>query len=153
MSHEVFNLLNYKGVILAADDLPNKQQLIINFYHKGLYLMSMVGFVVCWQLMHISGKVTIELNGNCNCLIIKLSQILAISESDNQISFIIDKEYYSQCRVNLISEQLVTDSLQLIQCNWRDKSHTLQSNSPIFEKNGYEYAPGFIRGVSDGDGS
>ena len=83
-----------------------------------------------------------------------LTQILDCVGCEKRISLKIDSRGHAFACVNLASEQLVNDMIDLLGCDWRRKCDTLSSSVPLFDSaESQHYIPGFVRGVSDGDGS
>eukprot|EP01083_Nonionella_stella_P291905 993063_1 len=70
-----------------------------------------------------------------------------VSENQNKIH-----HGYVYARVDLISKQLVCDLMGLVSCDSHRKGQSLSSPVPLFKESSL-YTPGFIRGVSDADGS
>eukprot|EP01084_Bolivina_argentea_P262096 443149_1 len=81
-----------------------------------------------------------------------LSKINQITNCNKKITFMIRKTGVAHCVLGLTSKQLVNDVLKLFPCDTHQKSKTLPSSVSLFQENQL-YVPGYIRGVSDGDGS
>eukprot|EP01083_Nonionella_stella_P079361 217695_1 len=81
-----------------------------------------------------------------------LQRILKITKCDRKISLTTDSNGYVFARLDLKSKQLVDDLMGLVLCNSRRKSESLASPVTLLNKSPL-HTPGFIRGVSDADGS
>eukprot|EP01083_Nonionella_stella_P079362 217697_1 len=81
-----------------------------------------------------------------------LERILMITSCNRNVSLTTDSHGYVYARVDLISKQLVCDLMGLVSCDSHRKGQSLSSPVPLFKESSL-YTPGFIRGVSDADGS
>eukprot|EP01083_Nonionella_stella_P079360 217694_1 len=81
-----------------------------------------------------------------------IQRILVITKCDRKLSLTTDSYGYVFARLDLKSKQLVGDLMGLVLCNSRRKSESLASPVTLLNKSPL-HTPGFIRGVSDADGS
>eukprot|EP01083_Nonionella_stella_P112260 330023_1 len=81
-----------------------------------------------------------------------LERILMITSCNRNVSLTTDSHGYVYARVDLISKQLVCDLMGLVSCDSHRKGQSLSSPVPLFKESS-TCTPGFIRGVSDADGS
>eukprot|EP01083_Nonionella_stella_P079363 217698_1 len=81
-----------------------------------------------------------------------LETVVMIMKCGQRITLRTDKNGYVYGCLNLNSKQLVRDIMRLVPCDSHRKSQSLSSPVHLFEESSL-YLPGFLRGVSDADGS
>eukprot|EP01083_Nonionella_stella_P291904 993058_1 len=81
-----------------------------------------------------------------------IQRILVITKCDRKLSLTTDSYGYVFARLDLKSKQLVDDLMGLVSCDSHRKSKSLASPATLLNKSPL-HTPGFIRGVSDADGS
>eukprot|EP01084_Bolivina_argentea_P262095 443148_1 len=81
-----------------------------------------------------------------------LSKICQLTNCNKKITFLTRTTGVAHSLLDLNSKQLTYDVLKLFPCDTHHKSKTLPSSVSLFAHD-QSYLPGYIRGISDGDGS
>ena len=81
-----------------------------------------------------------------------LTEMKTITNCNKQITLAMENKCTVMTQVRFCSKSLMNDFLKLFPCDWKKKSYSLTSSIALFTAANDHCVPGYIRGLSDGDG-